>query len=580
MSPLFALNQARDAPLPSLTRAWLLFAGPFRAGLLDQPPAPHCFLTLGVYNFVAFAESEAACASIRDRLTSLSPGMPWETWVIENGLVLGHSSSESPYGPIPGELKIPLAGIPAPLTAPAREYSVLVATAIARSKPYLPALTATLERFARLFGEALMNEDSDLGRERLLVLANAALSRQSSQTYAGISPVMATECHYWTHSLLGIGTATAAIHNVYSFVLEHLARSNIPKRLALLDQVPPYARPLQGLVTTDPFWARDHLAYNVQANADASIEEILPQITCFSGRDGFRSTRVSISVPLETLSSCNAVSWTLRTFTHELSHLVIDGVMSVVLPDIDDHHEIHRLAGVIDQTLAPQSLLDQVKGFVLTGIWSLIGRRRDQAHPATIVRRYKHDAAELLTHAFDYLYFYEGGPQAYVESLWASWGVIPNIEHRAREYVLRTAATLYLNHLETRGGDMLALEQARASLEEIAVRHPSLPYVTAALRYLGSERRALQRDLAARVPLLRFARHFLYSPSLAAPLIADPDPAGGQSGLSYQPLNLPYESVRNPLRFINMFSNEAERHNLRSAWILHLLAFAESQSVS
>jgi hypothetical protein len=206
-----------------------------------------------------------------------------------------------------------------------------------------------------------------------LVNINAALSRLTSQTYSGISPILETECHFFTHSLLAVGTATMAIANFRRFIEDRVHESRLIGRLKCLAKQPPWTFDLMSLGTAHEFWDREHL---FAAEIDELLEESpptarMPTITYFSGRDGFRSTRLALSAPLEVLTGANSRTWSVLTLTHELCHILVDAVLGTLFPSATDSGLNAKRAELCLSTARPRSRLEQLQRFLLQGLLML-----------------------------------------------------------------------------------------------------------------------------------------------------------------------------------------------------------------
>jgi hypothetical protein len=305
----------------------------------------------------------------------------------------------------------------------------------------------------------------------------------------------------------------------------------------------------------------------------------LPLITCFSGRDGFRSTDVSLSAPLETLTSSNAVAWTLRTITHELSHTYIADALSVLAPG--DADQMDRMYALFTDRIEPRSLLDSVCKYLATGFWWSVHPEHASEVPPDQFREaimtFWVEAQEIMTDTFDFLYFHRGDAPAYVRATWVSWGVVPNIAHRIEEYVTRTLCALAAVNLRAKKTLDATVEQLRTLLTTLHAEFPEGLYVKPALDDLSARPDHYRRRLDDRSPFVRIVRHFLYSPVIEKTLIEEPGARGRRAAGGYpdQPLTFAEWRVANPLRFLNTFSDDKQPNPARSFWLLHQLAHGD-----
>lgn len=239
------------------------------------------------------------------------------------------------------------------LQACSREYFVELSASINKSEANAPDFAPELRRFHLGFMETLADDDlNDVIRMGTITNAYAAISRHNNQTYSGTSPILETECSFSSHSLLGVGTVSLALARVRRFVADRIGEANYFARLEALKQEK--CQPLfwKKLSPSADYWIQDHLqsvgfsdksagADDTSDGAEQDVEEgedgswVIPAISFLSGRDGFRSTEVSLSAPWELVAGCNMTSWTAHTLTHEISHTIIETVLAILLPPLD-----------------------------------------------------------------------------------------------------------------------------------------------------------------------------------------------------------------------------------------------------
>lgn len=326
-----------------------------------------------------------------------------------------------------------------------------------------------LQLFMSAFHAKMEEADGEGDNTKLswLVNVNAALSRFTSQAFSGVSPISATECHFWSNSLLGIGLATQALVNIRRFteiavgdvdwidLLDELDEEKLPKSWVSL---------FRRSVNRPGDWLDAELLMKetlVKREAKAlkqesSKKERLPLIVCFSGRDGFRSTNFSLSAPLEVISACNAYGWTPMTLSHEIAHVWINGVLSVIFPHPSDTVGMARMSEIAEGKNISTVLDDLKLAFYFT--YSLLDREHSGT-PADAALSEKtwdelagshgREVNEMLTHILDYQFFYRQDEVRYIKSIWSSWDVIPNIKERIQSYLIRSACAMLsekINH--------------------------------------------------------------------------------------------------------------------------------------
>ena len=371
-------------------------------------------------------------------------------------------------------------------------------------------------------------------------------------------------------------------------------------RLEALRELEPTAERLDSLEARDPFWEGDPLfdennpitqalsEAQERGEADTDPEgeqdgafispETLPLITFFSPRDGFRTTNLSLSAPLEVLSSCNSSSWTAMTLTHEISHTILDGVLATILPDLQQLDEVQAALELVQHPDRAQTLFDRVQSYLIWGLWRTLGE--DEADYSAgefleALRRANASATEALTHALDFIYFYRKEPDRYVRAVWASWAVIPNISHRVPAYILRSLCALYVNNLRRKDGVQLTIAQLDDALKKTQEKLPGALYIEEARQELAERKDEFADLLLDRVPLIRFVETFLSSPEVLTALHVKVE----EEELVAEHLTFDRQVVLNPLRFIASHSSDDAPDRLRSLWLLQCLAFSGSDHV-
>ena len=389
----------------------------------------------------------------------------------------------------------------------------------------------------------------------------------------------------WSHSLLGLGTASLALRRIRAFIEKVFSTADFFERIKLLKNVKAESRRLYQISSRDSFWETDFLyAYEPQKKLESKevqINEVLPLMTCFSGRDGFRSTQISLSAPLAVISGCNTTSWTLLTLTHEMSHTIIDGVLGLLLPNPDNDEELIDAIKLLD-ALEKENMFDRLRDLLCYAYWvvrtdgKLHEDKLDPIKLANIIREVGIEINEILTHIFDFLYFYMKDGYHYVSSIWSSWGVIPNIRHRIPDYIIRSLCALHATNLQRNDSYNITIDQLIEYLSKTLETYPDSPYIKDALDDLRSNRENYNKALKNRGLLVKFVRYFLYSSSIESMITREPDVTGGEhGGYPLKVLEFSDTMVRNPLRFIKEFSQDKMPDKQRSIWLLQQLAFGD-----
>jgi hypothetical protein len=424
-------------------------------------------------------------------------------------------------------------------------------------------------------------DDGDYRLLGQLLAINAGLSRFSSQTFAGTVPVFETECHFWSHSLLGIGVASIGLFRITEFLESTLGTARLPERFAELSLIDREIPDLCRLDVNDPFWTADHLGRVKLGTKDP--EPIVPLIAYFSARDGFRSTSTTISAPLASIAACNSQRWTLLTITHEVSHILVRGMLSSLYPDFDSKPQIDRCLETL-QSQKGDTLLQEISRLLFVHIIKI-----DQAHSqreealeldsesfVDLLQNWNRDVEEIFVHVFDFLYFYGNDAERYIRGIWSSWGTIPNINARIPDYVVRTISAMLTNHLRRPGGEGTARDLVVRTLSEMQKSGAGGTYIQIALDYIEHHWKEIKERVLARKGLVKIAKTFFFSESVATSVRREPEISGGASdreGYTLKVGHLDLRAIGNPLRFLELYSMAAQPSAIESLWIYHVLTF-------
>jgi hypothetical protein len=413
ISPVFALDNATPPSLRDGAACWLLFAGPLHPERLDFGRSRGTFLTLGLFNVLLVSTTEEEAEIARQRIGLI--GRCWEEWTLCGDRLVDRRYSEriAAQEPIPRALRQVVKPSEELLNEALREYSTMMATSVGRAAWFLPEAVDDLLQFDALFRTAYSSGRGDaVLKQGMVVQVNAALSRFSSQTFSGTSPITETECHFWTHSLLGIGSASLALLSVRAHLLRVFGDSRLIANVLALKQLPPEPNDLAALPASDAFWQEPHLERaRPLIPAPTSTDTEIPQIMFYSGRDGFHSTPWSLSGPLELITSCNTTAWTMLTLTHEFAHFIVERLLGQLLPNPNSEADLVRTATVI-KTSAPADLFEQLRAYLCFAMWTLTDNiTAQEPTPALLAQAITSQHGELdeiLTSLTDFLYFYQG----------------------------------------------------------------------------------------------------------------------------------------------------------------------------
>jgi len=571
----------------------LFFLGPIRPDRILQIARSKykLWLTLGMFNLVlAFPYSP----STKRRTINWAKNnrCRYEYWKIVNGNVVAiELSTERSLDPrwALGLKKILRLNLTQELRDLVEEYCSLVASAMHRSvaidDKILNDFFLMNELVVRDVLDFKAKDASEAYYEYLLSLLtnlNAALSRFASQAFSGTSPIQETECHFWNHSLLGIGVANSALRNLSRFVQVKLAEVKIPQRFERLTSITDGFPSLTSLHYKDDYWQKDHIGG--QKVVEAS-EPIIPLLTFFSARDGFKSTLTTLSAPLECVSACNSSLYSLMTITHEISHTIIRGVFGFFYPNFDNPQELERISTLIRLRQRPVTLMEEIRrSFAVAMI-----KMEDPGNPQvpfdptpdnilSLFNKWHSEAEEIIVHVFDFLYFYGSNIEAYVADIWQTWSAIPNIENRISEYLIRTVCSAYAKNMRSVNGFDLSKQQVVEAMEPLLGKwnlHRS--FAKKARDYLLSNwEEKLKPEVETRAFLINFTRAFLYSETIATVLLKEKNVsahAHRRGGYVQKELVVDSKEIENPLFFVRNYTSSSLPSTLKSAWLMYCIAF-------
>ena len=446
------------------------------------------------------------------------------------------------------------------------------------------SITKELEQANSIITQSALNHASESSNGRdlpaiaLLVDVNAALSRFTSQMFSGIPPIKETECHFWTHSLLGTGLANLALLKVRRFVTLTLGEARIPDQVKLLEEINDEGLVKEvlhdGALWNGP-WLQRLPEISGRKPLLTALDPLAPLITYLSGRDGYHTTQTSLSAPLNILTSCSSLRWSLLTITHEMSHRVIDEALSYILPDHRDPLELAEATALINETHPPRNLLAALQFKVLHSMAELnavtplidVPDVVSEKHIVDLIGTRREEVEEIMVHVFDFTYFYGADPEVYVPAIWRSWDAIPSLHRRLPAYVLRTLCAVYSKFWSSSNPTHAALAAVRAGMDKVAKTDRTNAYIQDALDYLNGETESLQKLLQRRRTLIGIVRSFFQSPVIVQSVRGQSTKAG-----SSRPYVFDGTPIENPLRFIES-NTSAQSNTLRSLWMLARLAF-------
>ncbi|MBI1353088.1 MAG: hypothetical protein GC160_01995 [Acidobacteria bacterium] len=575
---------------------------PSRVRALLLPPDSQAWLALGFLNIVIHSKDPASADAVlrycRDHT------LQFEQWEILDGKVISppNTSDRIARDRAIRDTLVTLTTITddEPLNGLLSDFAAISLTASELSRAIAPTWFASdVSHSCIQLSHHLTSEKDPHTQFTIVTNSTAALESLCCHALAGASPIHQSSGHPRFYSLLGTGIAEMALARLRAFVQEIVGEARIPSQLKGFASRPVIGS-LARLPTDDPIWTETYIIdrsslASATAAADLGSEPIYPLLTYLSDIDHFRTTGLTLSAPRPILTSCNSLSWTLLTLTHEISHCFIDGVFNALLPEFSPTDGIisgdAALAlSLIEGATRPDNLLDSIRQYLLLTFLTLAGKS-DAGNPsrlivknldsdklANIITRHYEEVTEIMVHVFDFLYFYRGQPQKYISSIWHSWGVIPDVGNRVSFYLIRTIAAVVALHISDPGNSIYrARDIVRAHLVAIRDANPGLAHVAKAVSLIDNDWALIEERVGHRLPLIQIVKTFLYSESVSAQLHRDIVPSRSRRKLDPQirPNRFPDAPVESPLEFIDSFTSNCAPRSDHSAWILTMLAFCE-----
>lgn len=593
ISPIFHVSQ-RGLKSPDTYafpgKKYLLFLGPVHPERLSESGATQqaAWLSLGLYNVVCVP------ATRKDLTKSLtyvsSQKIPFEMWDLRDGVIQDVQHWE-PKNNLPSSCNdiacFSSIEVVAELREAVQEYCPLIATSIARSSVYDETFSDELAMVHALVSDIFEKLKSNNTPEARYVslgqvlTTTSGLSRFASETFGGTSPIQENECQFWSHSLLGIGIGTFALHNVRRFLDKTLGAARLPERFAALKRL---TKDVPDLCHQDPS-DKDYLSE--VALDDANAQPLIPLLVYFSARDGYRSTETTVSAPLATVNSCNSLRWSLLTLTHELSHVIIRAVQFDLYPDLTDDDMVKECLELLRNKGPADSLFSEIRKQLLLSVVKIDesasgGDAQIESLDANGMRKllghWRQEIDEIMVHTFDFLYFYGKDFRRYIAGIWASWGTIPNISSRVEEYVIRSICAVLATHLRRgQNAEDIAKEQVLNSLQSIQAGPCGGRYVDEAINCINDNWTShIRLKVRARRQLVKIVNSFLFSEKIATAVRGEPEISGGASereGYTLRRRHVELRSIRNPLRFLEIYTEAVVPNPVDSVWMLYVLAF-------
>jgi len=261
-------------------------------------------------------------------------------------------------------------------------------------------------------------------------------------------------------------------------------------------------------------------------------------------------------------------------------------VLSDLYPDLRSSSDLAQALSLFKQRVPGSNLFDEIRRMLLFAIAKMQSPGPGEGAPIRtkemlreVLEIWEREVEEILVHVFDLLYFYGSDATKYLTGIWLSWGTIPHINRRVREYVIRSVCAVLVKHL--RRGDqaeVLARDETLAVLKSLPESKEPGTYLNYAVKLLKENwNQDIEYQVFARKGLVKIAHSFLFSRSIAFQVRQETELVGGtdkeKEGYPLKPNFIEMRTILNPLRFLELFTKANKPSEAESAWMFYILAF-------
>lgn len=482
ISPIYPVNP--NTVLPS-DNFYILFSFPkshySTIGKLDgfiNEEEIKLFYSNGLASLILISNSRS---SLLDAINLLDGKfIAYELWHINNGCLASneieikiYDSPEICQFPLPDVKDLPLE-----LVFPVREFIAHISNVLPKVQLFFPEITEVLLNYnltvKDFIGKATTktNPNEDNRRHRFysakIYQINTAISYMNTQALSGIPSILKNPCPLSQFSLLGIGSSVKALTNVYMKAVEAFDKCPIAE---IVKEI--YSNDCSSIdISINPalykrkiwngFVSKVKDANSKYQSSPPKISSSKCHLAYFSFRSSFQADTISICAALQALPLSSTLNWSFVTLSHEFLHAHIRAIFSAIIPDasesVFENDIFPNYQKWIDSSkrkdipLSKQILyiiLSTMEGikFSVATTDNILKKNtvKSNKYPVCDYRELKKiycDHIELIdelaVHILDFLYFYKKDTALYVNTIWRTWSVIPEIEQRIDYYLLRT----------------------------------------------------------------------------------------------------------------------------------------------
>ncbi|NDV57021.1 hypothetical protein [Bacteroides sp. 519] len=440
-------------------------------------------------------------------------------------------------------------------------------------------------------GDVNDNEEEKIFNFSYISSINACLTRYNSQLVMGFSPILEQDISVCGHSLFGIGMASLGINNMGDYFYDKVGGQYIGQRFVkLLGKKYGNTQILNSLSSSDAILKRDYLAEIPLSDLDNLEKQRTPLLVYFSSRDGFRNQYNALSVPLIALYGCNTPGWSLKTISHEASHILVNSMLDYLLRNLQDNNWLRELVGLScikdldeDNDTFEKAIL-QLLSIGLIDIQTFESGVKDHAADDLYhcFSARNDEMREIMAHAFDFLYFYNSDLESYIGEIWSTWAELPYMSISIPDYVMRSLCIIVLNQLEHPRIEDEAINKFREIIAKLNTSKHSVfsnGHLEKVLEYINPSPdneeclKNLQSKLIRRKFLVQCVRTFFYSHQIGTLLADEKWPISNDKLQSLRSLEVPEIPFSNPLRVTELSASSKSLSEAKSYLLYYNLAF-------
>jgi len=579
VSPLFSVAPDPFEPTGTFLVGFIFVEHAFHdiGWLLNELPQNHhnkLWFSHGLASVIVLCEEEIVIDEVmnilHDRIRA------FEIWESTPALKLKGAKVCSPEPYDTSLLEIPVAdGLTADVKYALQEFSHSVKAAMHRAAQYAPSQMIIFERLVTAVStiveglsfltnptthqtewfsssdiESLIADEVQRKKHfdflaSQLVQINSALSYIVSQAYSGAVPILEHECHIRSFSLLGVGTAYRALSSYARHVEMIFEQHPIVEVIRTVYPTTIGPAPFKQFGTRDTEgW--DRLIFGVDRYIHLGTKsQDLPKLVYYSGRQGFRETKFTVTAPIQALNSAATVRWSLMTLSHELLHAHVMSILGVLFGNIHDSSNViftqvvKRFDEYRKSNCTEKPNLSDCISFVILNFCCFehgininyssegvsLSKSNNVDKIKNMVAIYFADINDIIVHVLDYIYFYNQDDAVYIGLLWESWSPVPVVLEKIEHYLLRTLlaiGTKETGSIVTRYFSSLKI--INRELTKLLERNPDnivLKHAKEVLANNNSESSKMVVSFSNGINLADMAARFLASPHISGLLLND-----------------------------------------------------------